>query len=378
MDQKPLKIYCDSNSKNVLKIIQHMNVERVEHPDDGDILWFRSRYNNIFKTLNPNQYINHFHTEGCMVDKGKLYASLQCYMNAQTDDTLAAEAFLQPSYRLNNETERAAFLAQLPAQDTVENLWILKPANLSKGIGVQIVWQFDQLKQVLVENKGVLRVKNHGLQEYTIQKYIQNPLLLEGRKSEIRVYWLIACVDPLMVLMFNEGTVRLNTLPFKLDDFDNQLIHVTNVHQQKKHPEYDPEAILKWNFADLQTYLIEKEYTDQQNYLSEVFMPRCHDIIRTVVAANINKLRENNFKGQYFGLYGADIILDSNLTPWLAEIQKGPGLSHSDDIKKRVIPPMLHETFTIMAEIRQRKLNQKSLQQIEAVKNFEWVINEAK
>ena len=58
-----------------------------------------------------------------------------------------------------------------------------------------------------------------------MQRYIKRPLLLNDRKSEIRIYWLLASINPLRVLMFNEGTVRLNTLPYQLDQFDNPLIH---------------------------------------------------------------------------------------------------------------------------------------------------------
>ena len=50
--------------------------------------------------------------------------------------------------------------------------------------------------------------------DYIVQRYIRNPLLLSGRKSEIRLYWLIANLDPLIVLLYREGTVRLNTLLF--------------------------------------------------------------------------------------------------------------------------------------------------------------------
>jgi hypothetical protein len=78
---------------------------------------------------------------------------------------------------------------------------------------------------------------------------------LHVRKSEIRIYWLIASLRPLLVLMHREGTVRLNSQPFRLQDFENTLIHITNIHQQKIHPDYDPSLVLKWSFAEFQDHL---------------------------------------------------------------------------------------------------------------------------
>jgi hypothetical protein len=42
-----------------------------------------------------------------------------------------------------------------------------------------------------------------------IQKYLENPLLIEGRKFDIRCYMTIVCTKPLVVL-FHHGYVRLS------------------------------------------------------------------------------------------------------------------------------------------------------------------------
>ena len=47
------------------------------------------------------------------------------------------------------------------------------------------------------------------------------------------MYWLIASLNPLLVLMYPEGTVRLTTKKFKLSHLDDPLIHITNLYQQK-------------------------------------------------------------------------------------------------------------------------------------------------
>jgi hypothetical protein len=48
--------------------------------------------------------------------------------------------------------------------------------------------------------------------------------------------------------------VRLAAEPFVLDDFDNKFVHLTNIDQQKDHPEFD-KLVFKWTFAELEEYL---------------------------------------------------------------------------------------------------------------------------
>ena len=209
-----------------------------------------------------------------------------------------------------------------------------------------------------------------------IYTHIKNPLLLEGRKSEVRLYWLIASLDPLLVLLFKEGTVRLNSLPFQLDDFDNTLIHVTNVYQQKHHPDYDPSLSLKWNFPTLQSYLV-NELQTEPDFIAAELMPRFNKYLSFVVSAAQKVLTEAPARGLFFGLYGADFILDDQLYPWLTEVQLGPGLSHDDPIKKRVVPSVLGEAVRIALEVQERKRNGMSLKHLDSMDGFGWMINTA-
>lgn len=54
-----------------------------------------------------------------------------------------------------------------------------------------------------------------GLRKCIIQKYIHNPLLLNGRKFDIRCYVLIACTKPL-VAFFHQGYLRLSMTEYNL------------------------------------------------------------------------------------------------------------------------------------------------------------------
>ena len=47
------------------------------------------------------------------------------------------------------------------------------------------------------------------LNEIVVQRYVENPLLVEGRKFDIRGYMLVVCMKPYLVL-YNHGYVRLS------------------------------------------------------------------------------------------------------------------------------------------------------------------------
>lgn len=77
---------------------------------------------------------------------------------------------------------------------------------------------------------GVLWNMHHFL------RYLSSPLLLEGRKFDIRVYLLIIAAQPFLAL-YHEGYIRLCCMEYDPASPD-MTVHLTNQYQQKKHPLY--------------------------------------------------------------------------------------------------------------------------------------------
>lgn len=83
---------------------------------------------------------------------------------------------------------------------TRDKFYIVKPENSSQGKGIFLINNLSKLDRTA---------------QAIVQKYITNPMLIEGLKFDLRIYVLITCVQPLRVFLYNDGLVRLATEQFE-------------------------------------------------------------------------------------------------------------------------------------------------------------------
>ena len=366
-------LYCDPASANARLVFDKMQVQFASTPQDANVLWMRRGYTHALQNLATHQTINHLPNERALIDKSHLARGLQRLPESLPGAALPLDDFYPKTFCLETTAEIEQFRAMVNAEPKGAP-WIMKPADLSKGRGIKI---FDHPKAVTawLNQYEAQQRQDPKASTFIAQRYLTNPLLLNHRKSEIRLYFLVLTLSPLRVLLCNEGTVRLNTLPFELGQWDNPLIHITNVYQQKKHPNYDPDAVLKWGFSDLEDHLVATGQAEP-GFIAQQLRPKLKAILRHTLRATQTVLTQAPPQGACFALFGADIILNAALNPWLTEVQKGPGLSLNDAVKRAVLPAMLAEAIALAEEARFKTLNQQSMAKLQAQSNFEWVIND--
>jgi len=78
-------------------------------------------------------------------------------------------------------------------------LWILKPAGKSRGRGIRLANKLEEILQVAGRTETM----------WVVQKYVENPLLINGRKFDIRKWALITQWDPLAVWFYEDCYLRL-------------------------------------------------------------------------------------------------------------------------------------------------------------------------
>ena len=100
--------------------------------------------------------------------------------------------------------------------------YIVKPSSSSQGKGIFITNDFRDV--------GSLK------QSSIVCEYIDNPLLLDGYKFDLRIYVALMSVNPLRIYIYEEGLVRLATVKYNSDisnNKHNQYTHLTNYSLNK-------------------------------------------------------------------------------------------------------------------------------------------------
>ncbi|ROL46845.1 Protein polyglycylase TTLL10 [Anabarilius grahami] len=235
-------------------------------------------------------------------------------------------------------------------------MWICKPTGLNQGRGIFLlrmpedIIAFRERLQNTIEKQSNRRSPFNMPQALIVQQYIQNPLLLKGRKFDVRSYFLIACTSPYMVF-FRHGYVRL-TCNLYDPNSDNITAHLTNQYMQKKNPLY---SLLKeetvWSMDRFNTYINETYMLSKglpKDWALGPFAKRMQHIIMQCFQAVKAKL---DCKLGYFDLIGCDFLIDEDFKVWLLEMNCNPALHTNCEVLKDVIPRTVSETLDLSLEI---------------------------
>lgn len=118
---------------------------------------------------------------------------------------------------------------QLPS-NVITAPWIVKPANSSQGKGIFIVSNFYDIEKNLFKLSPEERKDT-----YIVEKYINNPLLINKKKFDLRLYVLVTSFHPLTIYLHSFGLVRRATENYDHKNFNNVFSHLTNYSINKKH-----------------------------------------------------------------------------------------------------------------------------------------------
>ncbi|XP_014785678.1 polyglutamylase complex subunit TTLL1 isoform X2 [Octopus bimaculoides] len=224
--------------------------------------------------------------------------------------------------------------------------WIMKPCGKARGIGIFLVNKLSQLKKWSRDSKTNSFVPPTAKDTYVISKYIDNPLLISGKKFDLRLYVIVTSFRPLKCYMYQLGFCRFCTVKYNanITELDNMFVHLTNVSIQKHGEDYNAVHGGKWTVQNLRLYL---ESTRGKEVSDKLF-----DEINWVVVHSLKSVVNCISNDRHcFECYGYDIIIDNTLKPWLIEVNASPSLTSTtssdrimkynliNDIINIVLPP---------------------------------------
>ncbi|RCV91689.1 amylase [Billgrantia montanilacus] len=262
-----------------------------------------------FKKVSPERKLNHYPGNNALTVKSRLHDTLVAVKDrvAQSFGTAATSrlAFFPRVYSMPEDYHDL----QQTALAHPEKRWILKPKNASKGKGIRVLR--DVADTPLETN-------------WMVQEYLANPHTIRGHKYVLRLYVLVASIQPLRLYLYHQGFAKLASEPYDPNDMDNPFSQLTNPDINA----LNTSAEIPVEFIDLQRY---RQWLREQGHDDECLFAQIHDLVTLTVIGATDAIRRRTAQvgadpqGCY-ELLGLDCMVDDALKPWILECNLSPSL----------------------------------------------------
>merc|ERR1719409_959071 len=208
--------------------------------------------------------------------------------------------FLPETYVLPDQIEDF-----LKKYESTEYLWIVKPHASSRGRGISILRDLDDLP---LEECSV------------VSRYIDNPLLIQGLKFDLRIYVLVTSYTPLRAYVYREGLTRFASSPYSMDPahLNDAYRHLTNYSVNKTALNFVENQEMeqdnyghKWSLSALNKHL--QCVGINVNLMWARIMDLIVKTLLSVEPSIAKKTRNLTVHSNCFECYGFDMLVDDKL-----------------------------------------------------------------
>jgi Tubulin-tyrosine ligase family len=399
--------------------------------DVSVILWTKHKpYASFYQLSHPWQRHNWLPNQNVISSKGSLIRALKDY-SVQTGRSIdfLPDSYVLPvhfeellnrmlvgSNKLKVTTGKKSDASTSKNITGLDEPWVLKLAATDNGIGIAMLgpnsvslhtlirllqssssngtskFFFDDVmpkireqlvfaKQDAQDNRNahsIQRARTRSAKlhdDIIVQRYVCNELDYHGHKFDLRVFWLIASVQPLVVL-YHDGTLRVALSPYNDTDFSSTSSHLTNIGRNRVIDNCTA------SFAEWQVTLAAHVAANAASF-SEIIRqdPLLHirrqvmDALATVVAATRHLAFDLNGTATEngFALMGGDFIVDKDLNVWITEAQSSPGLGHETMTRKALYNRLLPSVVDIIDDVLDKQMSGKPLLPLNNTGDFELI-----
>ena len=297
--------------------------------------------------LNEWQKVNHFPNHVELTRKDLMVKNLKRMKKNLEKEGRAEEAkeldFFPQTYHMPSEASLFIRKFKELRQNGENQTWIMKPIGRAQGKGIFLVNKLSQIESWLKE-RGSQKAENCCYEDYVCQRYINDPMLVCGRKFDLRIYALCLSYVPLKVYLYRDGFARFSNTRFSMnkDDLSNNYIHLTNHSIQKQDASYNSKVTdLKWPIGSLRRHMSATYGPDVAN---KVFDDLQQLIINSLLS--VQKVIIND--RHCFELYGYDIMFSEDLKPWLIEVNASPSMSADTDSDRKLKMGLLDDMLSVI------------------------------
>lgn len=339
--------------------------------------------------------LNHIQKNSCLVTKKGLYLSLKAHCAAQGIDLLSIVPmtfYLAPGASTKSMKDDDILLfdeynAQLQATgcSPEDALWILKPASkTNRGFGIKVVKGLDAVMKAVHRVSSAQSVSSecHSDDEpeepdkdkdnplfkaarkiarqdgYIVQKYMEQPLLVSGRKFDIRCFVLVTVFErkdgggkEVRAQFFSDAYVRTSCKKYTLDKLSDRATHLTNDAVQKHASNYGRfEQGNKLSLAEWQT-LINSEYPHApSDVVASNIFPEIKRMCKLSIAACEEQFKRTDIH-KSFELFGYDFMVNSSFAPVLIEVNTNPCLEFVCPLLTDIISRVIEDSFKLAVDV---------------------------
>lgn len=283
----------------------------------------------VYQAMTRYQKINHFPRSHEITRKDLMYknlAKMQVLHGARAFD------FVPKTYIMPQDAGQLEYEMNL-----IEATWIVKPSASSQGKGIFLTKRFVDVPK----------------KDHVVSQYIENPLLIDGLKFDLRIYVAITCFNPLRIYMYKDGLVRFATHKYNNAGKGNRFMYLTN-YSVNKHSEKFVEnnnaledgTGSKWSITALRKLFVEQGIDDEKLWLKikDLVIKAIISIEGLVFAGCEMHLP---FRTNCFELLGFDVLIDDTLNPWLLEVNLSPSMNCDAPIDQKIKGEMISDLFTL-------------------------------
>jgi hypothetical protein len=217
---------------------------------------------------------------------------------------------------------------------TGAGMWISKPGGGARGEGIRVI---NEMPAPSVARR-------------VVQRYIPNPLLIDGLKFDLRFYVAVMSLTPLRIYVHENGLVRLATEQYNVNagDLGNQSAHLTNFSINKNNPAFKATEDLaqdgtgnKWTHAPFWEWLGRNRFDPND------IRRKIEDALVTTIIASREVLLAQVTHRHSFEVFGFDVMLDSIGSIYILEVNVTPALGTSSGLDMAVKGPLVRDLFNM-------------------------------
>lgn len=286
-----------------------------------------------YATLHEYQRVNHFPGSTELTRKDRMWKHLAEIAQSFGKDSFG---FVPETFVLPEQIEE--FLSIF---NRTKHLWIVKPSASSRGRGIFILRDIDELPLDEVS---------------VVSRYVDKPLLIQGLKFDLRVYVLVTSFEPLRAYVYREGLTRFASSPYSTEEehLQDAYRHLTNYSINKSAENFVENQEVKadnvghkWSLSALNKHLkcvgidVELMWTRILDLILKTLLA-----VEPVIGTKLRKTASH--RTNCFELYGFDVLVDERLKPWLLEVNLSPSMQADSPLDWQVKSSLLCDTFNLV------------------------------